>query len=120
MRLFMPPQVMYQVMLVVETTAGSELVPADLVGEDPSAEDLRDFLEGDPYLDDDDRPDITREEGFYARFSAPGYLDATDWVGPEETEDAALDALADQHDVCRNCYTACWDSDEPCEEGEGE
>lgn len=31
--------------------------------------------------------------GFYARLSAPGYLDATDWVGPYETEDEAIEAL---------------------------
>lgn len=29
-------------------------------------------------------------KGFFARFSAPGYLDATDWVGPYVTQEGAL------------------------------
>ena len=33
------------------------------------------------YLDD---PEAT--EGLYARLSAPGYLDCTDWIGPFEHE----------------------------------
>lgn len=30
---------------------------------------------------------------WYSRLSAPGYLDCTDWQGPYETEDEALEAL---------------------------
>ena len=35
------------------------------------------------------------EPGWYARLSAPGYLDCTDWVGPYDTEEEALEALFD-------------------------
>ena len=31
--------------------------------------------------------------GWYARLSAPGYLDCTDWIGPFDSEDEAFEAL---------------------------
>ena len=60
----------------------------------------------------EDRPD-TPEGGtctidsaplWYARLSAPGYLDCTEWAGGHATEAAALAALCDQYDLCPECY----------------
>lgn len=51
---------------------------------------------------------------YFARFSAPGYMDATDWQGPYDTEEEARADLATTFDVCPGCWEACWDSDEPC------
>ena len=39
------------------------------------------------------------EAGFYARLSAPGYMDATDWTGPFATEEAALEAVQELYEV---------------------
>jgi hypothetical protein len=40
--------------------------------------------------------------GWYARLSADGYLDCTDWQGPYATADEALDAVKEQFDVDDN------------------
>jgi hypothetical protein len=40
---------------------------------------------------------------FWARLSAPGYLDATDWIGPFKTEADARAGLSDAYDVCGEC-----------------
>ena len=37
--------------------------------------------------------DESAEAGWYSRLSAPGYLDCTDWQGPYENEDEALEGL---------------------------
>lgn len=34
-----------------------------------------------------------RSDGFFARLSAPGYMDCTEWYGPFETCEEAADAL---------------------------
>lgn len=40
---------------------------------------------------------VTLHKGFFARLSAPGYMDATDWLGPYATEDEAFEALYEQY-----------------------
>ncbi len=40
------------------------------------------------YTDDEEA-----EPGYYARLSAPGYMDCTDWQGPYADEEAALTGL---------------------------
>lgn len=35
--------------------------------------------------------------GFYARLSAPGYLDCTDWSGPFDTEEEAIQAIYEMY-----------------------
>lgn len=35
--------------------------------------------------------------GWYSRLSAPGYLDCTEWSGPYETEDEALEDLFEMY-----------------------
>jgi len=105
---FMEPQAQELVMFVLETTAGTESVPVEFVGEDARPDDLRDYIEGEPLED----AELEREQGWYARFSAPGYMDCTDWVGPCGSAEAAFDELAEVHDVCRSCWECCWDSSE--------
>lgn len=39
------------------------------------------------------------EPGFYARLSAPGYLDATDWEGPFDREWKAIRYVCDLYGV---------------------
>jgi hypothetical protein len=78
---------------LVDGRNGTDMVPADLVdidipvgceirNDDPETADvfadavakLRDFVESPRGIQS-----IERHEGFYGRYSAPGYMDATDW-----------------------------------------
>ena len=86
-----------QTWLRVETTIGTEFVPADLVGfvrnseqvSQPLTELERAKYEGmiRPYTEGTIQSweHIT---GFGARLSAPGYLDATDWTVHDTAEEA--------------------------------
>jgi hypothetical protein len=42
---------------------------------------------------------IEREHGWYARLTAPGYMDQTDWSGPYETEAEAREYIYETYDV---------------------
>ena len=103
---FMQAQARYIAMFVVETTNGTEFVPSGLVGDNPVHGDFADYVEGDVLGEHD----LALAPGWYARFSAPGYMDRTDWTGPYETERAALVALAEMHEVCETCFENCEDS----------
>lgn len=52
------------------------------------------------YADPEDRENA--KAGWYARLSAPGYLDATDWYGPFNTSDEALAHVMDLYEVDGN------------------
>lgn len=41
--------------------------------------------------------DVVTESGWYARLSAPGYLDCTEWSGPFDTEEEAIEELKEMH-----------------------
>lgn len=48
---YMVPVVEKTSVFVVETNCGTEVIPADLVGRDPSPNDFVDFIEGDDIED---------------------------------------------------------------------
>jgi hypothetical protein len=79
----------------VETTTGTELVPADLVGEETGKDcrGLEDYLEGGQL----ERAVLVK--GWFARLSAPGYMDCTDWSGPFKSEKEAMDYLCELYDA---------------------
>lgn len=55
--------------------------------------------------DDSDNPLMSGNDdcsGFYARLSAPGYLDCTEWCGPFKTEAEALRYVMTLFDVDEN------------------
>ena len=110
---FMQPETAYQGMWHVETDSGTETIPHELVGGDvyhpPEPSDMRPYLESPAYIRTDGWPDASLHEGWYARLSAPGFLDATDWTGPYATESDAIAALAKMHDICPRCWETCWD-----------
>ncbi len=98
--------------LVIDTSNGTFVVPADIppvdvselpIGETTEDADILDavseYVEGEPY-------DVTLKEGYCARYSAPGYLDCTDWCGPYDTSEQA-------ETECREVYG---DEDEESEE----
>jgi hypothetical protein len=99
------------VMHHVETTQGTSIVPAEFCSNPPTLEEMQQYCEGTILLVDGE-PDYQRQEGWYARFSAPGYMDCTDYIGPYKTAELAFDALAETHECCRHCWEQCWDSDE--------
>jgi hypothetical protein len=96
----MQPVIEYGDYFEVETSHGTEIVPADVVGALPhelghemNAETmftdtwrelcapLRYYLEGEPR-------EVIRKTGWLARMSAPGYMDCTDWTAHESEADA--------------------------------
>lgn len=83
---FMLPRVEHGKWIKVETNIGTEIVPADLVGGDPTQAKLKDYLEGDRIQS------FEVVEGYGARMSAPGYLDCTEWT-VFDTYQEALDFL---------------------------
>ncbi|MFQ5625521.1 MAG: hypothetical protein ACE5FM_02585 [Methyloligellaceae bacterium] len=81
---FMQPVVIYDTFWTAETIAGREVIPSDVAeSANEAASMMIDTPAHGPF----------KETGWWARLSAPGYLDATDWSGPFDTEDAAMDAL---------------------------
>jgi hypothetical protein len=98
---FMIPQYTQEPFWLVETTSGTEAVPASLVGADPQGNlnkwpGLKQFLDGD--LLDDEEPELVKER-FWARLSAPGFMDCTDWGGPFETLDEAKKYIEETYEV---------------------
>jgi hypothetical protein len=91
---FMQPETLRTAWLRIETTEGGESVLA--CAHDVSAQELEAAR----------RSGSVDELGtmWCARLSAPGYLDATDWIGPFETESEALAELARMHDMCAHCF----------------
>ena len=51
---------------------------------------------------EDQQDEIEPEAGWYSRLSASGYMDCTDWSGPFETEQEALDYIMDLFEVDEN------------------
>lgn len=90
--------------IVAETNNGTEVIEADLIAKNMAEGDsvpldrISQYLEGKP---------ISAEVkyGFCARYSAPGYLDRTDWCGPYETSGEAIEA-------CKELYGEGEDEDE--------
>jgi hypothetical protein len=69
----------------------SQLIPADDFTEKQAREHTRNYPGEDV--------ECVIRHGWWARLSARGYMDATDWMGPYDSEGDAMDALAEQYDV---------------------
>ncbi len=94
---FMKPHVYKGDYYLVETSNGTEFIPGDMlsidmaVGEsiddDRDAQDWADCVKLVRDFVSDEVESIERGEGYYGRYSAPGYMDATDWTwGETEAE----------------------------------
>lgn len=100
---FMKKQVVHDLFLVVDTSAGGFSFPADVVGvttefsvdaEGASTALLAsvgEHVEGKVYS-------VCSVRGWFARWSAPGYLDATEWSGPFSSEEEAAKHLSDVYE----------------------
>jgi hypothetical protein len=87
----------------VETNCGTEIIPEDCCGKAP--DELTSNLYTDffaDYIEGSHVESYDRHEGWYARLSAPGYLDATEWHGPFDTEAEALASVKEMFDVDDN------------------
>lgn len=83
---FMEPETFLGEMWVGENTNGDYFMyPADSFGKDEIlSQEGKDS-------------EIELQKGWWGRMSAPGYLDATDWMGPYESEEALLTELQDMY-----------------------
>lgn len=94
----------------VETNAGTEIVPEDVCGAIVDVDDEGETGQLAQYCEGSRIESVERKVGWYARLSAPGYLDCTGWDGPHATADEAL-AIAIAGDdnepaLCHACETA--------------
>lgn len=77
---------------VTDTRGEGTLVPAELVGSRPKPADFADYIDGTP-------KEAEKVKGWFVRLSAPGYMDATDWSGPFDTEQEARAHVRDFWEV---------------------
>ena len=96
---FMVPVAEYFAMYVVETSMGTEFVPEDVSGKIVDLEDEGEWGILCPYLEGKDITSVKRVKGWWSRLSAPGYMDATDWMGAYKTAEEALAAVKDEYEV---------------------
>lgn len=100
----MEPDIQYGLWYAIETTNGTEFIPADLAdlgleadtilskddeGFVDAAASIRDYVTGDPL-------EITLRTGYGARLSMPGYMDCTEW-SVFDTEDEAAAWLTEMY-----------------------
>ncbi len=81
------PQAIHDLFVVCETTSGVEVFPADAVGLNES---YADYTTGTI-------ASVELVTGWFARLSAPGYMDCTEWSGPFPSEEAALAHLEEMY-----------------------
>lgn len=81
---FMKVQTFHGKMMQFDGRNGIDIVPLDV------ADITRDALSKESR-----GAEVTEEiiSGWFARYSAPGYLDCTNWDGPHQTEDAARQSV---------------------------
>jgi hypothetical protein len=107
---FMKPVAEFMEALIVETNRGTQVIPGNIITE----EDMNLFSEADGELNEDIQEAILEycegnkvfsfevSEGWYSRLSAEGFLDATDWMGPYNTEEKAGKAIMEFYEVDEN------------------
>lgn len=84
---FMRPYIEHGDYFKVNTSAGTEIVPCDVIGRTMNVhvDALLNYLEGTP---DDPEELCEVQTGWLARMSAPGYMDCTDWSAHASEDDA--------------------------------
>lgn len=113
---FMLPRIELADWYEIDTTAGTDWLPADLLpstmldgetSDDPAfLAKFSDYCEGTPQL-------VTMRRHWYgARLSAPGYLDCTEWSVFASMQEARA-FLRDFHHTCPDCGL---DTDLPTDE----
>ena len=98
----MKPEIIRASMIDVDTDAGHVLVPAGVFNTSNPLE----FTEGTKLFGTD------KVSGWFARLSAPGFMDCTEWEGPFDTEWEAKAEIFENYEVCPDCG-ADLDDDKP-------
>jgi hypothetical protein len=89
--------------VVYDGRRGGGVVEADLVsaalkeGEDLSGEDIERLIEFTEETSADGIFDARVERGWCARYSAPGFMDRTDWCGPFDSREEAEEEATRMH-----------------------
>jgi hypothetical protein len=84
---FMKHDIQFFTAWQVDTTHGMQIIPTDVCGDEPGPDDI----DGTAYDDPE------KVQGWFCRLDAPGYMDCTDWSGPYDTKDEAIEALEDMY-----------------------
>lgn len=84
---FMAPEIAEMEMFHIERNGETTLIPSDVF----------DFSDVCPLIGES--VEITVNKGFYARLSASGFMDCTEWSGPYSSEAEALADLCDTYDI---------------------
>lgn len=92
----MQPEITFDRFWIVETRDGTELIPADLIGDTFDADSALTYME---QCHDAERIESAElVESWFCRLSMPGYLDCTSWAGPFKSEREAMRYLVDTFD----------------------
>ena len=109
---FMEPETTNVPFFSVENKYGeTEYVPQDVFGTVENTARQYEVDESDVAA-----VDVGEGEGWFCRLQAPGYLDATEWTGPFDTEQEALDYLTEAYGDDEEESDDSEDSDYDCEE----
>lgn len=110
---FMVPVVTFEAFLEIENTRGETFhVPADVANlsfrepDNTPLDELTDHYslqEASRYIEGEAKSVKIVRGKYFSRLSAPGYMDATDWSGPFDSEEAAKHAIVEEHEVCAEC-----------------
>lgn len=101
---FMQPEVTNEEFEIIETTNGTEMFPVGTISDSELLERIN-YQVGKKdtnftSLEDAKSENLyKRETAFFARLSAPGYTDCTDWIGPFENEVEAMQELDLMYDL---------------------
>ena len=87
---FMEPQIVKDQWVEVDGSEGGSLIPAELTGGLTTPTALADYYVGEIY-------EAELVTGWAARLSAPGYMDATEWMGLYDTPEEAAAALVEAY-----------------------
>lgn len=108
----MLPDIQFGLFDIIETKNGTEIVPAGTYSE---AEILK--LIDNPNIHElliaTHNGSYNQVEGWFVRFSAPGYMDCTDWNGPYDSDLHAIRELDEQYgpiedqDLENTDFTTC-------------
>ena len=90
---FMQKQIERGTWVVIDTAEGTVVIPADLCGPNPGAEEVLQYTE---VFNANQIYSVKTVEGVGARLSAPGYMDCTPWAF-YDTEEEALADLEDMY-----------------------
>lgn len=93
---FMKPEIVFELFEIFETKEGTVCLPEGVITLDEILKELGD--DNDPYhpftIEQAKELGLYElKEGWFARLSAPGYMDATDWSGPFDSEEEAKQYL---------------------------